>query len=446
MTEPLAAYYSEWALARYRVRVELAWLEFLGECPEVQEVPAFSQMAKAEMRALVQNFREENALQIKAIESRINHDVKAVEYWLREMLWANPEVQRVSSFLHFGLTSDDVNNISYALAVQESRDKVLLPAVSRLKEKLASFAIAWADLPMLSRTHGQPASPTTVGKECANFAYRVHRQEIRLQQVDILGKVNGAVGNYSALEVAYPGISWPGLCRSFIEGLGLRWNPLTTQIEPHDWLAEFLDAVARLNTIVLALDRDLWGYISLGYFRQKAMEEEVGSSTMPHKVNPIDFENSEGNLGLASSILRHMAEKLPVSRWQRDLSDSTVLRNLGVGLGHAIVGWEACLRGLSKIAPDKEVLEKDLEERWEVLAEAAQTLLRKAGEVRAYEVLKEITRNRGTMTKGAFQEAVRELALPPEEKARLFSLSPRDYTGVAVELARQIGSFCEEVR
>lgn len=430
--------FSEYGLMKLRVRVELAWLKALAEEPGIREVPPFSAAALATMDALVESFSESDGEAVKAIEASINHDVKAIEYFLKQRLASYPEIARVVEFIHFGCTSEDINNLAHGLMLKAAREQVLLPALDQLLETLRGLAHAWAAQPMLSRTHGQPATPTTVGKEIANFVYRLRRARARLAKVALLGKMNGAVGNYNAHRVAYPDIDWEALARRFVQGLGLEFNPYTTQIEPHDAMAEFFYAVAAVNTILIDLDRDVWGYISLGYFRQKVKAEEVGSSTMPHKVNPIDFENSEGNLGLANALLAHLAQKLPISRWQRDLTDSTVLRNMGVALGYSLLGIDACMRGLSKLELDSAAMQADLDGNWEVLAEAIQTVMRRFGLPEPYERLKALTRGTGGVTRETLAAFIDRLELPEAEKARLTALTPETYTGLAAELARRI--------
>jgi adenylosuccinate lyase len=435
--DPLRGYFSEQALIRYRVRIELAWLEALAAERSIKELKPFSAQTKAAFGKLVQGFSEADAEKIKAIEAETNHDVKAIEYWLKGKLGENTEAQRSLEFIHFACTSEDINNLSYALMVRESRDAVMLPRLDEIVEALKRLAHRHAGLAMLSRTHGQAATPTTLGKEMANFAYRGARARGRVAGVAVMGKANGAVGNYNAHLVAYPGFDWERFSRRLVERLGLEFNPYTTQIEPHDWLAELLDAYARANSIVLDLDRDLWGYISLGYFRQKTKQGEVGSSTMPHKVNPIDFENSEGNLGVANALLRHLADKLPVSRWQRDLSDSTAQRNLGVALGHSLLAYASCLRGLARLEADPERLAGELEANWEVLAEAVQQVMRRHGVPEAYEKLKEMSRGR-RLERAELAAFVKALAIPDEAKKRLLALTPAKYTGLATELAKRI--------
>ena len=429
---PLRAWFSELALIRARVRVEAAWLARLAEEPGLGPEPEADALACLE--AAAKSFSEADALAVKEIERTTNHDVKAVEYFLRERLAGWP---RLAGFTHFACTSEDVNNLAWGVLLHGARREVLLPAIDSLAASLRALAHRYADAPMLARTHGQPASPTTMGKEVANVVARIERQRGQIAGQPILGKMNGASGNYNAHLAAYPDVDWPRLAARFVEGLGLEFNPRTTQIEPHDWLAELFGAVARLNTVLIDLARDVWGYVSLGYFRGRTAAGEVGSSTMPHKVNPIDFENAEGNLGLANALLDHLARKLPVSRWQRDLSDSTALRNLGVGLGHSLVGWRSVERGLARIELDRAALDADLERHPEVLAEAIQTVMRRHGAGGAYEELMALTRGR-TVTAGALRDFVSGLDLPEEEKARLAALRPADYTGLAARLARNV--------
>jgi adenylosuccinate lyase len=437
-TASLSDLFSEFGLIRLRLRVEIEWLKALARAPDIAEVPGFSPATVGQLDALVADFSEGDAEAVKAIEARTNHDVKALEYWLKERLAANTEVQRVAEFIHFACTSEDINNLCHALMVQDSRGAILLPALDRLVERLTTLAHDLADLPMLSRTHGQAATPTTLGKEMANFAARLRRARARIAKVSITGKINGAVGNYNAHLAAYPTVDWLALSRSFVEALGLEFNPYTTQIEPHDALAELFDAYAGANTVLLALDRDAWGYISLGYFKQRAKPGEVGSSTMPHKVNPIDFENSEGNIGLANALLHHLSAKLPVSRWQRDLSDSTVLRNMGVALGHTLLAWDSCLAGLSKLEANAERLRADLDAAWEVLAEPIQTVMRRYAAEDPYEQLKALTRGKGGITRETLHAFIRQLAIPDAEKQRLLELTPSTYIGLAARLARAI--------
>jgi len=436
---PLRDLFSEHALIRFRVLVEVEWLKALAAEPAVREVAPFSLATLARLDALVSSFSETDGARVKEIESTTNHDVKAVEYFLKERLSDNQEVSRVAEFIHFACTSEDVNNVCHALMVKRARDEVMLPMLDRIIAKATALAHELADASMLARTHGQPASPTTLGKEMANVVSRLKRARERLTGVTLLAKMNGAVGNYNAHLAAYPDVDWERLSREVLNRLGLEQNPYTIQIEPHDALAELFDAFARANTILLDFDRDVWGYISLGYFRQKLKAGEVGSSTMPHKVNPIDFENSEGNLGIANALLRHMSEKLPVSRWQRDLTDSTVLRNVGVALGHTLLAYDACLRGLDKLDANRQRLADDLDESWEVLAEPIQTVMRRYGVTGAYEQLKDLTRGRHGMTREALHGFINGLSQIPEaERKRLLSLTPATYIGKAADLARKI--------
>ena len=436
---PLRDLFSEHALIRFRVLVEVEWLKALAAEPAVREVAPFSLATLARLDALVSSFSETDGARVKEIESTTNHDVKAVEYFLKERLSDNQEVSRVAEFIHFACTSEDVNNVCHALMVKRARDGVMLPMLDRIIAKATALAHELADASMLARTHGQPASPTTLGKEMANVVSRLKRARERLTGVTLLAKMNGAVGNYNAHLAAYPDVDWERLSREVLNRLGLEQNPYTIQIEPHDALAELFDAFARANTILLDFDRDVWGYISLGYFRQKLKAGEVGSSTMPHKVNPIDFENSEGNLGIANALLRHMSEKLPVSRWQRDLTDSTVLRNVGVALGHTLLAYDACLRGLDKLDANRERLADDLDKSWEVLAEPIQTVMRRYGVTGAYEQLKDLTRGRHGMTREALHGFINGLSQIPEaERKRLLSLTPATYIGKAADLARKI--------
>ncbi len=434
----LREHFSEFGLVRHRVRVELAWLVALSDEPGIAEVPPFSASVRAELERVAQCFAPADAARVKDIERTTNHDVKAVEYWLKERFAGNPDVARVAEFIHFACTSEDINNLAHALALAAARRDVVLPALRDIAVTLRALAHAHAALPMLSRTHGQPATPTTLGKEIANVYARVERQIVAIERVPIKGKANGAVGNYNAHRVAYPDVDWERLSARFVTGLGLEFNPYTTQIEPHDYMAELFDAVARANTILIDFDRDVWGYVSLGYFRQRVTEGEVGSSTMPHKVNPIDFENSEGNLGLANAVLRHLAEKLPVSRWQRDLTDSTVLRNMGVALGYALLGWSSLRQGIAKLEVDAAKVAADLDANWEVLAEPIQTVMRRYGIANPYEQLKALTRGKTGMTRESLHAFIADLALPADAKARLLSLTPSTYLGNAAELAKRV--------
>ena len=436
--EPLRRHFSELALIRYRVQVEVEWLKVLAAESALKEIPAFSTAALAQLDAIVRDFAEADGAAVKTIEARTNHDVKAIEYFLKEKLGANAEIAKVAEFIHFACTSEDINNVCHALMLKAARDEIMLPALDRIIEHLAALAHELAGTAMLAHTHGQPASPTTLGKEFANVVSRLRRARDKLAAVRLLGKLNGAVGNYNAHLAAYPGVDWQKLARTFVEGLGLEFNPYTTQIEPHDAISELFDAYARANTILLDLDRDVWGYVSLGYFKQKTKAGEVGSSTMPHKVNPIDFENSEGNLGIANALLRHMSDKLPVSRWQRDLTDSTVLRNMGVALGHTLLAYDSCLKGLIKLEANRALLAAELDARWEVLAEPIQTAMRRYGVAGAYEQLKNLTRGKDGITRDSLHAFIRTLAIPEAEKKRLLELTPATYIGKAAELAKGI--------
>jgi adenylosuccinate lyase len=436
--EPLRQYFSELALIRYRVLIEIEWLQALAAEPAIAEVPEFSAATVKELDALVTGFSEPDGAAVKTIEARTNHDVKAIEYFLKERLAANVQIAEVAEFIHFACTSEDVNNLCHALMLKAARDDVMLPALDRIIWRLTSMAHELADAAMLAHTHGQPASPTTLGKEMANVVARLKRARQRIAGVKLLGKINGAVGNYNAHMVAYPEIDWEKFARSFVENLGLEFNPYTIQIEPHDAIAELFDAYARANTIMLDLDRDIWGYISLGYFTQKTKAGEVGSSTMPHKVNPIDFENSEGNFGIANALLRHMSEKLPVSRWQRDLTDSTVLRNMGTALGYTLLAYDSLLKGLGKLEANYTMLSADLDANWDVLAEPVQTVLRRYGVSGAYELLKDLTRGKGGITRESLHGFIKTLAIPDAAKNSLLELRPATYVGKAIELAKKI--------
>ena len=435
--DALRPYFSEYALIKHRAWVEVEWLKALSGALEITEIAPFSAETIKELNTAIANFSEADASQVKAIEARTNHDVKALEYWLKEKFDGNAEIKKASEFIHFGCTSEDINNLSHGLMLKTARDGVMLPFLNNLIARMTELANQLADQPMLSRTHGQTASPTTMGKELANVVYRLQRQQKQLAANEILGKINGAVGNFNAHLSAYPHFDWESFAKRFVESLGLTYNPMTIQIEPHDYMAELYDTLARINTILIDINRDIWGYISVGYFKQKVKAGEIGSSTMPHKVNPIDFENSEGNLGLANAVLRHMAEKLPISRWQRDLTDSTVLRNMGVALGYALLGWDSCQRGLDKLEVDPDRLAQDLDANWEVLAEPIQTVMRRYGVENPYEQLKELTRGK-RITAAELVAFVDRLAIPEEAKARLRTMTPGSYTGLAAELARKI--------
>jgi len=435
--DPLRVYFSEQALIRYRIRIELEWLQALAGERALKELKPFSARTAGAFKRLLKDFSERDAEHVKNIEAETNHDVKAIEYWLRSKLGNSKEAQKGLEFIHFACTSEDINNLAYALMLRDSRDEVMLPRLDALVEALRALARRHAAVPMLSRTHGQPASPTTLGKEMANFAHRLARARRKIAAVEVLGKINGAVGNYNAHLMAYPDFEWERFSRRFVEKLGLEFNPYTTQIDPHDWTAELLDAYARANSVLLDLDRDLWGYVSLGYFVQKARAGEVGSSTMPHKVNPIDFENSEGNIGVANALLRHLADKLPVSRWQRDLSDSTAQRNLGAALGHTLLAYASAQRGLGKLQADPRRMAADLDANWEVLAEAVQQVMRRHGVPDAYEKLKAMSRGK-RLERGALARFVKSLPIPPEAKKRLLALTPARYIGLAAELAKRV--------
>ncbi len=436
--EPLRRYFSELGLIRYRILVEVEWLKALAAEPKIREVPRFSKATIKKLDAVVTNFSDADGAGVKKIESVTNHDVKAIEYFLKEKLGGNREVTRVAEFIHFACTSEDINNLCHALMLKAARDEVMLPALDAIIERLRTIAHEQAGAAMLAHTHGQPASPTTLGKEIANVVARLKRARGRIAAVTMLGKANGAVGNYNAHLSAYPDIDWEKFSRRFVESLGLEFNPYTIQIEPHDAIAELFDAYARCNTMLLDLDRDLWGYISLGYFKQKTKAGEIGSSTMPHKVNPIDFENSEGNLGVANALLRHMADKLPVSRWQRDLTDSTVLRNMGVALGHTLLAYDSCLKGLGKLEANHAKLAADLDANWEVLAEPIQTVMRRYAVSGAYEQLKELTRGKEGINRTSLAIFIRGLKIPDAEKKRLLKMTPATYIGKAATLARKI--------
>ncbi len=437
-TSALRPIFSEYGLIRNRVLVEVRWLQRLAAHAGVTEVAPFSDTANAALNELAENFQLEHAERVKEFERTTNHDVKAVEYLLKEQAQKLPELAKVTEFIHFACTSEDINNLSHALMLREGRDDVLLPLMRKLAESLRALSVEFADVPMLSRTHGQPASPTTLGKEFANVVYRLERQIAQVAAIPLLGKINGAVGNYNAHISAYPEIDWEANARDFIEGdLGLTFNPYTTQIEPHDYIAELFDAVARFNTILIDFDRDVWGYISLGYFKQKTVAGEIGSSTMPHKVNPIDFENSEGNLGIANAIFQHLASKLPISRWQRDLTDSTVLRNLGVGMAHSVIAYEATLKGVSKLELNAAKIAEDLDNCWEVLAEPVQTVMRRYGIENPYEKLKDLTRGKGISAE-ALQTFIETLDLPEEAKVQLRALTPANYIGNAGAQAKRV--------
>lgn len=436
-TIDLRSAFSEFGLIKYRVHVEIRWLQRLASHPALTEIAPFSDSANALLNSLVDNFCEQDAERIKEIERTTNHDVKAVEYFIKERIADNTELAGILEFVHFACTSEDINNLSHALMLKEGRDQVLLPQAEAIAAQISELARTYADVPMLSRTHGQTASPTTVGKEFANVAYRLTRQIEQIRRVELLGKINGAVGNYNAHLSAYPEVDWVANANAFIESLGLKLNPYTTQIEPHDYIAELFDAISRFNTILIDFNRDIWGYISLGYFKQKTIAGEVGSSTMPHKVNPIDFENSEGNLGIANAVFGHLAQKLPISRWQRDLTDSTVLRNMGVGFGYSLIAYQSTLKGMSKLELNAQRLAEDLDNTWEVLAEPVQTVMRRYNIPEPYEKLKALTRGQG-ITKEALLSFVETLDIPEEAKEELRTLTPARYIGNAIAQAKAI--------
>ncbi len=434
--EELRPIFSEFGLIKYRTIVEVRWLQTLAQLPEIKEVPELSLEANAVLDSIINNFSIDDAERVKAIEATTNHDVKAVEYFLKEKIANNPELNAVSEFIHFACTSEDINNLSYGLMLKDARDVIIQDQKAIIKA-IKSLAIEFADAPMMSRTHGQPASPSTMGKEMANVVARLNRQHEQSLKVELLGKINGAVGNYNAHVSAYPEIDWPTVAEKFVTDLGLTFNPFTTQIEPHDYIAEFFDVLTRFNVILMDFDRDVWGYIALGHFKQKTIAGEIGSSTMPHKVNPIDFENSEGNLGIANALFTHLAQKLPVSRWQRDLSDSTALRALGMGAAHSLIAYKATLKGISKLEINKQALLNELDQNWELLAEPIQTVMRKYGIEKPYEKLKELTRGK-KVDKQQMALFIDGLELPEEVKSDLKQLTPANYIGKAIELTHQI--------
>lgn len=433
-TQELQPIFSEFGLLHFRVIIEIKWLQTLAANPNINEVPALTEHANKLLNGIMENFNLEDAERIKNIESSTNHDVKAVEYFLKEKIQDNKELEAISEFIHFGCTSEDINNLAYGLMLTTARGQCLLPNMDEILRALIELAENYADQPMLARTHGQPASPTTVGKEIRNVVVRLKRQYEQILDVPIMGKFNGAVGNYNAHTIAYPEIDWLNISQKFVESLELNWNKHTTQIEPHDYMAELFDAIARFNTILIDFARDVWGYISLGYFKQKTVADEIGSSTMPHKVNPIDFENAEGNLGIANALFKHFSSKLPISRWQRDLTDSTVLRNIGVALAHSLLAYKSLLIGINKLEMNPEVITADLENNWEVLAEAIQTVMRRYHIAEPYEKLKELTRDKH-ITKDTLHQFIDTLALPDKVKQDLKNLTPQNYIGKAIELS-----------
>lgn len=433
----LRSIFSEFGLLKYRVLIEIRWLQKLSEIDGIKEVPSFSQKANDFLSNIAQNFNEQDAERIKIIERTTNHDVKAVEYFIKEKVAGESELEAVSEFIHFACTSEDINNLSHALMLKEARDRVILPFWRNLINEITQLAVQYRDIPLLSRTHGQPATPSTVGKEFANIAYRMERQYKQLSQTEILGKINGAVGNYNAHLVAYPEVNWHQISESFVTSLEIGWNPYTTQIEPHDYIAEMFNCISRFNTILIDFDRDIWGYIALNHFKQRTIAGEIGSSTMPHKVNPIDFENSEGNLGIANAVLGHLSDKLPISRWQRDLTDSTVLRNLGVGVAYSLIAYQATLKGMSKLEVNQAHLLSELDKNWEVLAEPIQTVMRRYGIEKPYEKLKELTRGKRVDSEG-MKAFIDSLSIPEQEKSRLKMLTPANYIGYATNLVDKI--------
>jgi len=435
-TESLKPIFSEFGLIKNRVKVEILWLIALSNDKEIKELPKFSKQNLKYLHNLILDFNERDAKAIKAIEKKTNHDVKAIEYWLRIQL-KKKKLGMVNEFIHFSLTSEDVNNLSYALMLKEGLSSIIIPNIKQISTILKSNSKKFSSIPMLSRTHGQTASPTTLGKEFANVNYRIERQINQLKSQEILGKINGAVGNFNAHISAYPKKNWPAFAKKFVSSLKLKNNPLTTQIEPHDFIAEIFQNVTRINTILIDLNRDIWGYISLGYFKQKVIKGEIGSSTMPHKVNPIDFENSEGNLGLSNAILNHLAEKLPLSRWQRDLTDSTVLRNIGVGFAYGLISYRSCIKGLNKLEVNKSIMRTELEKSWEVLAEPIQTVMRKNGIENSYEKLKEITRGKGKISQESIHHFIKNLKISKEDKNYLLALTPHSYIGLANQLSKE---------
>ena len=439
-TADLRPIFSEYGLIFHRVKVEIRWLQALANEAAISEVPAFSPEANAFLDALIEDFSESDALRVKEIERTTNHDVKAVEYLLKEKIASQPEINAVTEFLHFACTSEDINNLSHALMLSTAREQVIMPYLNEIIEKLMAMSQEHADTAMLSRTHGQTATPTTLGKELANVTYRLMRQRDQFEKVAILGKINGAVGSWNAHYATYPDVDWPAFSSQFIESLGIQVNPLTTQIEPHDYIAEYMDVLSRYNTILLDLCRDMWSYISIGYFKQRTVAGEVGSSTMPHKVNPIDFENAEGNIGIANAISAHLAAKLPVSRWQRDLSDSTVLRNLGVGIAHSLIAWQSALKGLSKVEANHQRIAEDLDNSWEVLAEPIQTVMRRYGIEKPYEKLKDLTRGQSVNAE-SLAVFVDTLDLPDAVKQELKQLTPATYLGNAAAQTKKVGDY-----
>ena len=436
-TSSLRQFFSEYGLIKHRVLIEIRWLQALANHAEIKEVPTFSANANQTLENIIENFNETDAQRIKDIERTTNHDVKAVEYYLKEKIADNDELNAVTEFIHFACTSEDINNLSHALMLKGGRDSVLLPEIQQLIDAITGLAKEYAEIPMLCRTHGQPASPSTLGKEMANVAYRLQRQQKQIANVEIMGKINGAVGNYNAHLSAYPDLDWEKFARDFVESLGITWNPYTIQIEPHDYIAELFDAISRHNTIVIDFCRDIWSYISIGYFKQKVIAGEVGSSTMPHKVNPIDFENAEGNMGIANALMGHLSQKLPISRWQRDLTDSTVLRTLGVGLGHTSIAIQSALKGISKLEVNEANIAADLDDNWEVLAEPIQTVMRRYGIEKPYEKLKELTRGQ-RINAEIMAKFIQTLEIPDDAKTLLLAMKPDNYIGNAIAQTKKL--------
>lgn len=435
--DTLRGIFSEFGLMKFRVQVEVDWLKSLSSCKEIEEIPDFTSKAITYLNNIVENFNEQNAERIKSIESITNHDVKAVEYFLKERVSVMDELKEVSEFIHFSCTSEDINNLCYALMLKTARQDIILPQWKMIISEVMKLAQEHRDVALLSRTHGQPATPSTIGKEFANFVHRLQWQYIQLEKISILGKINGAVGNYNAHFASYPTVNWHKFSANFVQSLGLSWNPYTTQIEPHDYIAELFDCITRFNTILIDFNRDIWGYISLNHFNQKYIADEIGSSTMPHKINPIDFENSEGNLGIANAILGYLARQLPLSRWQRDLTDSTLLRNLGVGLAHSLIAYKATLKGIKKLEINIEHLLTELNNNWEVLAEPIQTIMKRYGIKEPYERLKALTRGK-KITEQDIHKFIEELDLPKEEKIRLKYITPINYIGKAADLVNEL--------
>ena len=438
-TSGLRQFFSEYGLIKHRVLIEIRWLQALANHSEIKEVPTFSDNANQALERILENFNEDDAQRIKDIERTTNHDVKAVEYYIKEKIADNSELNAVTEFIHFACTSEDINNLSHALMLKGGRDTVLLPEIQQLIDAITQLATDYAEIPLLCRTHGQPASPSTLGKEMANVVYRLQRQQKQIANVEIMGKINGAVGNYNAHLSAYPDLDWEKFAKDFVESLGITWNPYTIQIEPHDYIAELFDAVARHNTIIIDFCRDIWSYISIGYFKQKVIAGEVGSSTMPHKVNPIDFENAEGNMGMANAMMGHLSQKLPISRWQRDLTDSTVLRTLGVGLGHTSIAIQSTLKGISKLEVNEVAIAADLDNNWEVLAEPIQTVMRRYGIEKPYEKLKELTRGQ-RINAEIMSDFIQTLEIPEDAKELLLAMTPANYIGNAIAQAKKCAS------